>query len=335
MELGDFKGAYSAAREALALAPNSSYIHYVLAFIYSRDGKPDLSEAALALAIAIDPERVYYYELLASVRLQQQKWDDALLAAEHGLQLMPGHIFCASHRSIALMRLGRKNEALSSAQRTLSQQPDAAISHSTLGFTLMSKGEYFAAEQRFREALRLEPRQTFARLGMMQAVKAHHMPPFFNWVGKRTGNQRFLLTILLVIAANILNCVSDMSPAAVLVWHIALSICFIFCCSTWLAVPLGNLVLRRDTVARYLLSRRQIHVAHCYGGLILLVVGSMAAWLFRHQPGWLTLVSGFLIVLCLAELGFREVSKFCLPTFAAIATLVALYTVNTAITSGL
>jgi tetratricopeptide (TPR) repeat protein len=80
--------------------------------------------------------------LLAAIRFDQRRWQDALTAAEQGLQNNSGHVGCTNLRAMALVKLGRRQEAGASIDVALAKNPENAITQANQGWTLLEKGDY-------------------------------------------------------------------------------------------------------------------------------------------------------------------------------------------------
>jgi Tfp pilus assembly protein PilF len=65
----------------------------------------------------------------------------------------------------------------------LAMDPDDAHAHANRGWLLLRRGQPDEAMQSFQSALRLDPTLDWARLGMIEAMKAGH-------VATRSGRRR-------------------------------------------------------------------------------------------------------------------------------------------------
>src|SRR5438876_7808655 len=88
-----------------------------------------------------------------------------------------------------MVKLGRKAEAGTTIDAALARNPDSAVTHANQGWTLLEKGEPKKALEHFREALRLDPENEWARHGIVEALKARNviyglMLRHFLWMSK-------------------------------------------------------------------------------------------------------------------------------------------------------
>ena len=92
-------------------------------------------------AIRLDPGDADHFSLLASIELGRGKWQPALEASEQALALNPEHVGAANLRAMALVRLGRKAEAMESVDYALDRAPDDAFSHANQGWNQLHRNQ--------------------------------------------------------------------------------------------------------------------------------------------------------------------------------------------------
>src|SRR5262245_42168921 len=167
--------ATEAAERAIALAPGMALAHYALAMaLLSRERLADAEKAA-AMAIECEPENANHFSLLSLIRFNRRDWTGALEAADQGLQIDAEHSGCINARAMALGKLGRREEASEAIKGALARDPEDAFSHANEGWTALHASNPRKALEHFREALRLNPELDWARLGMVEALKARHL----------------------------------------------------------------------------------------------------------------------------------------------------------------
>jgi len=169
-----FAEATDEARQAIVLAPDYDFAHFAAARVaYARDQYEDALQAVQE-AIRLDPSVADYRALLAGIHLDQRRWREGLAAAEAGLEQDPEHIGCANLRAMALVKLGRRTEAGQAIDTALARNPDSAFTHANQGWTFLEANDPQKALEHFREALRLDPENEWARQGIVEALKARH-----------------------------------------------------------------------------------------------------------------------------------------------------------------
>jgi tetratricopeptide (TPR) repeat protein len=166
--------ALDSARQAITLAPDIDYGHYVLAVVHLRRGSFTEARDAIRIALDKDPTDATNLATLANIECGREQWSAALDAAERGLANDPAHDGCRQARTVALMKLGRMEEANRDVSTLLADNPNDAETHDTQGWMFLHQGNADAARRHFLEALRLEPNHASARDGLVHALKARH-----------------------------------------------------------------------------------------------------------------------------------------------------------------
>jgi len=242
--------------------------------------------------------------LLANIHLQEARWRDALNAAEQGLQFDPEHVGCTNLQAIALVKLGRKSEAGRTIHTALSRNPDNALTHANQGWTLLEQGQPKAAAEHFREALRLDPQNEWARQGIIEALKAQNiiyalMLKYFLWMAKFSRRGQWGIILAGYIGNRLLGVLANAEPdLAPWIWPLRI-LYLVFALMTWLAYPFFNLLLRLNKFGRWVLSPEQTAASNWFGLCLLLALVSLGGCVFRgFDSPWLiaALVFGLLLL---------------------------------------
>lgn len=299
-----FEEATDEARQAIHLAPDFPFAHYAHARVmFDRNRLPE-ALGAINEAIRLNPEDADQYALLANIHLREVRWRAALEAAEQGLQFDPEHVGCTNLRAIAMVKLGRKAEAGRTIDTALSKNPDNSLTHANQGWTLLEQGKPKQAAEHFREALRLDPQNEWARQGIIEALKARNfiyavMLKYFLWMGKFSQGKQWGILLAGYFGNRILAAVAVEQPSlAPWIWPVRIAY-IAFALMTWLAYPLFNLLLRLNQFGRLVLSREQIVASNWFGLCLLLALIGLAGCLFRGLDSiWLimALVFGLLLL---------------------------------------
>ena len=280
-----FQEATEETRQAIHLAPDFSFAHYALAEVLFERGRFSEALGPVNEAIRLEPEDSDQHALLANIYLQESRWREALNAAEQGLQFSPDHVGCTNLRAIAMVKLGRKAEAGRTIDAALSKNPENALTHANQGWTLLEQGQPKRAAEHFREALRLDPQNEWARQGIIEALKARHliyavMLKYFLWMGKFSQRGQWGIVLGGYIGNRILGVIAHSNPALA-PWILPLQILYVaFVIMTWLAYPFFNLLLRINRFGRLVLSRDQTMAGNWFGLCLLLSLAGLAgcAW---------------------------------------------------------
>jgi tetratricopeptide (TPR) repeat protein len=334
-----YREATSEAEQAVALAPDASFPHYALAGVLEDRNRHKEARRAIEEAIRIDPEDADQWARLSSIELACKKWDAALTAADNGLAIDPEDTSCTNLRAIALVKLGRPDQAGATIDAALSRDPDNADTHANQGWTLLHAGEHKKALEHFREALRLEPNHDWARSGIVEALKSRHfvyriMLSYFLWMARLSGRAQWGILIGGYIGYRVLASQAGKHPGLDVVVVPLMVIYIGFAVMTWISNPLFNLLLRLSRFGRLVLSREETLAANCVGGLLLVGIGSAIGLLVL--PGtsgvWLIFPAVSVIPLIIVIATFGHCSKgwprMALAGYAALVVLLALLNVG-------
>tara|TARA_A100001391_G_scaffold108434_1_gene72874 strand:+ start:1750 stop:3024 length:1275 start_codon:yes stop_codon:yes gene_type:complete len=250
------------AESAIASDPNDSLGFYALAFSRLQRGDCPAAIEAGQTAIALDPYDADSYAIVAGAQLQSRHYAEALETAEQGLKVDPEHGSCTNIRSLALERLGRGGEAIVAAQAQLSRQPDDSTAHAAVAYAHLNQGEYKEAQLAFREALRLDPTDEFARRGMIEAINSSNffyriLHRYFVWMGRLDQRVAFALMIGFYLLIQNIDRLADAVPFLAPYTSVIVMGYVIFALTTWIASPLMNTALRLHPFGRHLLNGKE------------------------------------------------------------------------------
>jgi tetratricopeptide (TPR) repeat protein len=302
--------ALESARRAVQVGPDYAFAHYVLAGVYDQDDRFEEAEQAIREAIRLDPEDADYHTRLSNLHMQQRHWEEGLRAAERALELDPTNAEGLNLRAMALSNLNRDDEAAAAYQSALAANPEDPTAHASKGWQELRAGNLESAMTSFREALRLDSSQAWAREGIAEALKARNpiyraMLAYFLWTGRLQPKVLWGLIIGGFVLARVLREWGKSNPEwAPYIWPV-LGVYAAFCLMTWIADPLFNLLLRLHPLGRVALSPQQLVAANWFGGSLLLAVLSLSAALVLDNNPLLMLAiaSGFMVIPISSSLG--------------------------------
>jgi tetratricopeptide (TPR) repeat protein len=273
-----------AAREAVSSAPDEAFAHFAVAAVLRERRRYSEAAAAIEQAIALDPYSPDQFAMLAQIRVDQREWAAALSAADQGLSSDPEHAACVNLRAIALVHLGRRDEAATVVRGALDKDPANAITHANQGWTCLHQNDPKRALEHFREALRLDPGNDWARAGIVEAMKARNpiyrvILAYFLWMSRLSSGTQTAIILGGFFGSRVLREAADANPAlGPYVWPIIIAYA-LFVWMTWLANPLFNMLLRLSKYGRHALSREQTVTSDWILALLLIGVGSAASLL--------------------------------------------------------
>jgi tetratricopeptide (TPR) repeat protein len=320
--------ALEAARAAVGLAPDEAFSHHIHGIVLHRQEREKEALKAVDEAIRLDPGNEEHFALLASIRLAQRDWQGALQAAESALRLNPEHVQSANLRAMALVRLGRKAEAMATVDFALEREPESALSHANQGWNCLHQNNPRRAQEHFREALRLDPELEYARQGMLEALKARNpvyrvMLAYFLWMGRQSGRMQAAFVIGTLFGGRFIRSAAENNPHLGMVLWPLLALFYLFIYLSWTAGPMFDLLLRLDRFGRLVLSRDERTASNWFGMFALPALGSLALWpvLGEARLGWSAAVGAVLSVCVAIVFGRRGRMRV---VFAVAAVLMAL-----------
>jgi hypothetical protein len=138
----------------------------------------------------------------------------------------------------------------------------------------MHAGDYRAAMASFREALRLDAQNEWARQGLAEAMKGGSLiyrpiHRFYLWTSRLTPGQSLALFLSFPIANRVLRSVERTKPELAPVLEPIIYTLLFFVYLTWIAEPASNFVLLLHPVGRMLLSSGTKRVAVVCGALLV------------------------------------------------------------------
>jgi tetratricopeptide (TPR) repeat protein len=189
-----FPEARRSAERAIALAPQLSFAHYALSWVFFRDAKYTCrrgvkfaidaahlgrlrlknAEAAVREAIRLSPHEAHLFGLLALIRFDRADPRECLEAARHGLAIDPQQGDCLRAQALAIRALGDSASATAASGQAIAANPEGASEHVIHGRTLLLAGNYEQALDHFTEAMRLDPNSSYAREGLLEGLRARH-----------------------------------------------------------------------------------------------------------------------------------------------------------------
>ena len=302
-ELKEFKQATDEAQQAVHHDPDSDFAHYTLARVFYYRNRFDEALEHINEAIRIDPWSPRNFSLLAGIHMEERRWPAALEAAERGLQCDPEHVGCNNLRAMALVKLGRRSEAGATIEGALAKNPENSITHANKGWALLEAGQHEKALEHFREALRLDPTNDWARHGIVESLKARSfiyswMLRYFFWMSKLSSRAQWGVILGAYFGNRILSGIAKSQPATAPAILVIKILYMIFVVLTWTADPLFNLLLRLNRFGRLALSREQIFISNWIGGSLALACLSLLVWVFTWHISFIVAaaVFGFLIM---------------------------------------
>jgi Tfp pilus assembly protein PilF len=193
--LGRVREAVQALESALRLDPSRGAVHLALARVYEVTGQTGpLEEHAQAAALTAPGEG---YEILATLRLEQNRLAEAADAARRSLAADPGRVLGNYVLAVVAQRAGRCDEAVLEFQKAAEAQrlhKGLVVRglHSGLGDCLARAGREADAEKEFRAEIDALPDTKDGRVGLAALYRSQGRDDEARSVleGVVTGNPR-------------------------------------------------------------------------------------------------------------------------------------------------
>ena len=175
----------AAAEHAVHLNPDLALAHAARACALEVKGLAWEAEMEGRQAVALAPNDPNRHSDLAGIVGRAGRYDEAFDITGRGLSLNPQHLPSLHCRALALVSLGRPDEAQDLLMSALLEDPDLAQLHASIGLLLESRGDIDRATDEFREALRLDDSILAARDGLRRLNSRYSRLRPTNWVRKR------------------------------------------------------------------------------------------------------------------------------------------------------
>jgi Flp pilus assembly protein TadD len=281
-EQKDFAQADELGRQALALAPDSADIRHLVARIQFSRNDLAAAEHTITEAIRLAPHVASFYSLRAAIYAQQRAWSKTIADCEAALKIDPEHVEAINMLSLARRSTGDVCTAAAELQRALEVHPQDAYSHANLGWTHLQSGRLAEAEQHFREALRLDPELEWARIGVLETLKANvpvyrWILNYFLWIQTKAAGAQWAIVIGLYVAYRLVQAVAANQPALAPFLMPLVFVYLLFVLATWFAKPLADTGLLLHPFGRLALTRREKWEGAIVTGLIVIVLGLLVA----------------------------------------------------------
>lgn len=157
-------------------------------------------------AIRLNAAQASDFALLARCYFSQKLWRQALCAANQGLLIDSQNVECLNYRALGLSQLGRGKEARASARSAIVLSPENPTAYATCGWVMLVYGDSpQKAWEYFTQALQLDPNFEWARLGIVQALKAKNpiyclMLRYFLWCSRLNNTRRWVFALVFASA---------------------------------------------------------------------------------------------------------------------------------------
>jgi len=291
-----------AAQRAVALEPENPFARSVLALALNanaKDGQTAAIKVALQQAeeaVNLDPDSDFSHAVLARLHLRLRDYPQAEASARAALSLDTENTMAAEVLSAALL-LQKKdgdNQDLINYQLQRNAEDDSA--HTSAGWMAVMQGDHKKANQHFLEALRLNPMNENARLGLIESFRARSWPyrlqlKFAHFMNQFTEGRQTAIMLGGFVCYKVLS--SYLKTVSPVLASVVIGAWLLFALWAHLARGFSSAFIVMDRFARQALRPREYWEGVVVGGLIFAAVSSLVlgfAWHLASEGGFSALV---------------------------------------------
>ena len=130
MPQGHHEEAIYLIAQATALAQTQiAELHFLMGQKAQENGQPEMAAGCYMRTIEVDPHHAEALHRFASLRTDQQRYDEALELFQRLIDIDPSDAVAHGNMGVVLFYLGRSNEALKSFDQALSLNPNLESTH--------------------------------------------------------------------------------------------------------------------------------------------------------------------------------------------------------------
>ncbi len=270
-----------AAQRAIALEPENAFARSVLALALNanaKDGQTAAVKAALLQAeeaVNLDPDSDFSHAVLARLHLRLRDYPKAEASARAALALDTENTMAAEVLSVALLLQKKDGDNAELIQYQLQRNAEDDSAHTSAGWMAVMKGDHKKANQHFLEALRLNPMNENARMGLIESFRARSWfyrsyLRFGHWMNQFTEGRQSAIMIGGFIGYKVLsNYLKTVSPVLA---SLLVGAWLVFALWSHLARGLSTFFVAMDRFARQALKPREYWEGVVVGGLLFLAL---------------------------------------------------------------
>jgi len=315
------RDALATIDSAIGLEPNDAEHHVLRSYILSNMDRPKEGLIAAQTALGLDPHSSMAFTAQAQAHLQMEQWPAAEHSARQALALDADNSPAANQLAQALRLQNKLAENASHLAGMLARDPEDAFTHANAGWAALQRGQHRAAEEHFREALRLDPDFDYARHGLLESFRARS--PIYRaylrycfFMQRLSSGSRWAVIIGLYLASRFAR---NIPGGFALV-----ALYMLFVLWVWVAKPVGNFFLLFDSFARYALRPSEKREAAAVGGALAFGLVIVLGTFVLRWPHTMPLGIGLIAAAFPLALTFTNGARFGSWLFGSIAAITIL-----------
>lgn len=329
--------AVDAARRAVALEPEDGFARGVLALALNaraRDGQTALMKEALReaeQAAALQPESDFAHAVVARMHLRLRNYPKAEEAARMALSLDTENTMATEVLSAALLLQKKDADNKDLINYHLQRDPEDDAAHTSAGWQAVMTGDHQKANEHFMEALRLNPNNEGARMGLVESYRARSWfykgyLRFNHWMNQFTEGKQNAIMIGGFMAYQFLHrWLKGVSP---ILSYLVIGLWLVFALWSHLARGLSTFFVSMDRFARQSLKPREFWEGAVVGWLIFFSLSALALGYAKALDGYGMCALAFLFASVVNAAAFtndHHIGKHVYHIAGALAGLAALY----------
>lgn len=301
-EDGTAPKSIDAAQRAVALEPENPFARSVLALALNanaKDGQTAAIKAALQqaeAAVNLDPDSDFSHAVLARLHLRLRDYPKAEASARAALALDTENTMAAEVLSAALLLQKKDGDNQELINYQLQRNADDDSAHTSAGWMAVMQGDHKKANQHFLEALRLNPMNENARLGLIESFRARSWPyrlqlKFAHFMNQYTEGRQTAIMLGGFVCYKVLS--SYLKTVSPVLASVVIGAWLLFALWAHLARGFSSAFIVMDRFARQALRPREYWEGVVVGGLIFAAVSSLVlgfAWHLASEGGFSALV---------------------------------------------
>lgn len=334
---GSEDNAVDAARRAVALEPENAFARGVLALALNakaRDGQTALMKEALQearQATGFEPESDFAHGVVARLHLRLRDYPKAEESARMALSLDTENTMAAEVLSAALLLQKKDADNQSLIDYQLQRDPEDDAAHTSAGWQAVMTGDHQKANGHFMEALRLNPNNEGARMGLIECYRARSWfyrgyLRFNHWMNQFTEGKQNAIMLGGFIGYQFLHrWLKDVSP---ILSNVVIGVWMVFALWSHLARGLSTFFVTMDRFARQALKPREFWEGAVVGWLIFFAISALVLGYVKDVKNYGFCAMAFFLAAVVNAAAFtndHHIGRHIYNVAGAVAGLGALY----------
>ncbi len=330
--------AVDAAQRAMALEPENAFARSVLALALNanaKDGQTAAIKAALQQAEDagnLDPDSDFSHAVLSRLHLRLRDYPKAEASARAALALDTENTMAAEVLSAALLLQKKDGDNQDLIKYQLERNAEDDSAHTSAGWMAVMKGDHKKANEHFLEALRINPMNENARLGLIESFRARSWPyrlqlKFAHFMNQFTEGRQTAIMLGGFICYKVLS--SYLKTVSPILGAVVIGAWLMLVLWAHLARGFSSAFIVMDRFARQALRPREYWEGVVVGGLIFASISSLVlgfAWHLGVEGSFAALTCIFAAVVNAAAFtNDHWIGRHVYGVAAALAGVGALY----------